>query len=78
MSTQILKHRLIEHSTKETSAVLNHSIQTGHCIAFDNVIILDHDVNKANLSIREAIHIRQQHAESSLNRNVGSVPLELW
>ena len=78
MSTRILKHRIIEHSTQSTSALLNHSIDTNHCIAFNDVVILDHDVKKTNLLIREAIHIKQQHAEASLNRNVGAFNLQLW
>ena len=78
MSTRILKHRIMEHSTEATSALFNHCIETNHCIAFNEVIILDHDVNRTNLSIREAIHIKEHHAETSLNRNVGAFPLQLW
>ena len=78
MSSRILKNRVVEHSKDTNSALLNHSIELNHCIAFNDVEILDHDRNRTSLFIREALHIHDQHAESSLNRNVGAYNLQLW
>ena len=77
-TNRILKNRILEHSKDINSALFTHSVQSNHCIAFNDVEILDHDINGIGLLIREALHIKEQHAENSLNRNVGSFRLQLW
>ena len=78
MTTRILKNRITEHSKDANSALFRHSIESDHSIDFDNVQVLDHDNNRINLLIREALFIHDLHAESSLNRNIGSFHLQLW
>ena len=78
MTSRRLQQRLLEHRTKEESAINGHASETGHSIDFENPYILDNDCVKSRLLIKETLHIRDSGAKSSLNRNIGSYELKLW
>ena len=78
MTTRQLCQRLREHKCKDSSALYRHNEDTGHAIDFENPVILDKDIMKTRLLIKESIHIHDTGASKSLNRNVGSFELKLW
>ena len=78
LTTRILHSRLKEHGKDSNSALLTHSIVSGHDIAFSTPSILSSDNNRLCLYIREALCIKETGADHSLNRNVGSFNLQLF
>ena len=75
---RVLKQRLDEHKVDEHSALLRHSMDTGHCIDFDDPAILASDSDELRLYIKESIKIKELSAHKSLNGNIGSMDLNLW
>ena len=75
---RILNQRLREHKSDENSALLRHSLDTGHCIAYDDPGIVASDSNEQRLYIKESLKIKELSAHQSLNGNVGSIDLQLW
>ena len=73
-----LEQHLGEHSTQKHSALLRHSRETGHIIAYDTPSILATDTTELRLYIKETFKIREFAANQSLNGNVGSLELQLW
>ena len=78
MTRRQLSQRLHEHKSKDCSALYKHSEETKHEIDFGNPVILDKDIIKTRLLIKETLHIQDTGASKSLNRNVGSFDLKLW
>ena len=78
MTTRRLHQRAHEHAHSDQSAIMIHSISTGHDIDFKAPCILDRDNNRIRLAIKESLHIFETGALSSLNRNLGSYGLQLW
>ena len=75
---RVLKQRLDEHKTDDHSAVLRHSRDTGHCIAFEEPSIIASDSDELRLYIKESLKIKELSANKSLNGNIGSMDLHLW
>ena len=75
---RILNQRLREHKNDENSALLRHSMDTGHCIAYEEPAIIASDSNEQRLYIKESLKIKELSAHQSLNGNVGSIDLQLW
>ena len=75
---RILSQRLREHKTDEYSALLRHSMDTGHVIAFDEPAVVASDTNELRLYIKESLKIKELAAHRSLNGNTGSMDLKLW
>ena len=73
-----LAQRLHEHQQQEYSALYKHSIEQSHAIDFDTPEILAMDKNDFRLNIKEAINIKDQNAQHSLNANIRSCELLLW
>ena len=75
---RILKQRILEHSTDEHSALFRHSVDTKHCIAYDNPAIITSDTDEQRLYVKETLKIVEMSANKSLNGNLGSFDLKLW
>ena len=75
---RILKQRIHEHSTDEHSPLFRHSVDTGHCIAFDKPDIIASDPDEQRLYVKESLKILELSAHKSLNGNIGSFDLKLW
>ena len=75
---RILKQRMDEHKIDEHSALLRHSRDTGHHVAFDAPTIVATDNVDLRLYVKESIKIKELSAHKSLNGNVGSLDLHLW
>ena len=73
-----LQQRLQEHQQQDYSALKKHSVELHHVIDFGTPHILDSDVNDFRLTIKEAIHIKNENAQLSLNANIRSCELLLW
>lgn len=70
--------RLEEHKEQDYSALLRHSVDTGHLIAYDEPSIDASDCDELRLYIKESFKIKELSAYKSLNGNVGSMELKLW
>ena len=62
--------------TPKEGAILDHIIHSGHTPSFDDFSILVKDSNEFRLLIRESLLISRDNP--SLNRNIQSIPLELF
>jgi hypothetical protein len=65
---RILSYRLNEHSKSKTSAIYQHSTDTGHQMNFDNPEIIDNASNDLKLRIKELLHILKK--KPSLNKQL--------
>ena len=73
-----LHQRLQEHQQQDYSALHKHAAEQDHAIDYQNPVILATDDNDFKLTIKEAINIRDHHAQRSLNANLRSCELMLW
>ena len=73
-----LQQRLQEHQQQDYSALRKHSIDQDHDINFGAAQILATDNNDFRLTIKEAILIKDQSCNLSLNANIRSCELLLW
>ena len=78
MTTRRLKQRAKEHSKSDSSALCIHSITARHAINYNEPSILERDNNRFRLMIKESFLIHALNAKRSLNKNVGSIDLQLW
>ena len=53
---------MLEHSKDEHSALLRHSVDTGHTIAFDDPAIIATDSNEQRLYVKESLKIKELQA----------------
>ena len=75
---RVLQQRLEEHKKQDYSALLRHSMDTGHLIAYDEPSIIASDCNELRLYVKESFKIKELSAHKYLNGNVGSMELKLW
>lgn len=73
-----LHQRLQEHQQQDYSALHKHAVEHNHAIDYENPVILATDDSDFKLTIKEAINIRDHHAQRSLNANLRSCELMLW
>ena len=78
MTKRRLQSRVKEHKKDEHSALLRHSLETGHEIDYSSPEILTKDSNLYRLQIKETLKIQENCAYKSLNGNLGSLMLKLW
>ena len=67
---RILRHRIKEHQTQETSACLRHSEELNHTIDYDNIEIIDKADSDLKLRVKELLHILKQ--KPNLNKQLNS------
>ena len=78
LTTRRLEQRMKEHSTSQNSALMLHSLDTGHRPMYDSPEVLATDCCRTRLFIKESLKIQECKAFKSLNGNQGSFDLQLW
>ena len=78
LTTRRLEQRMKEHSTSQNSALMLHSLDTGHRPMYDSPEVLATDCCRTRLFIKESLKIQECKAFKSLNGNKGSFDLQLW
>jgi hypothetical protein len=77
IKTRCKEHRRhIRLNRLDKSAVVEHSINTGHCIHFSNTIVLDRTSSYMNHLLKEAIGIRLNN--KNFNRDGGLMLRRAW
>ena len=77
-TTRRLSQRINEHIKSENSALYQHNSMTDHVVDYNNPKILASDTQTSRLYIKEALHIIDQSACKSLNKNIGHYECKLW
>ena len=78
LTTRRLEQRMKEHSTTQNSALMQHSLDTGHRLKYDSPEVLATDCFRTRLYIKETLKIQELKAFKSLTGNQGSFDLKLW
>ena len=55
---RILKQRLHEHQTDEHSALLRHSMDSKHSIAYDEPVVIASDVDELRLNVKNRLKLK--------------------
>ena len=72
---RILRHRIKEHQTQETSACLRHSEELNHTIDYNKIEIIEKADSDLKLRVKELLHILKQ--KPNLNKQLNSQPTSI-